>query len=179
MPHSATEAERHWWDSAHARHCGGIGALRLLRHPRELRLECLQMAVGVLAGDGLLMCLVEGTGRVLRVRSAGSDHMAARRYGCTFASRCDTIHTPRDSSLRCLGEIDGFGYGEFGREGGDAVESSCRSLPLLPCAKGPGGASTSAAAGSASFHLTSPLIVMPTNITTVSRYLVSHCRCRT
>ena len=109
MPHSGTAAERHWWDSASARHCGGIGALRLLRRLGELRLESPLMVVGVLACDGLLMCLAEGIRRALRVRSAGSDHTAARRCGCTFALRCGTTRMLRGSSSRTAIAIDGSG----------------------------------------------------------------------
>lgn len=109
MPHSGRAAERHWWDSARVRHAGGIGALQLLMRLEGLRLESLQMAVGVLVCDELPMCLAEGIHRALPVRFAGSGHTGEHRCEYIFALRFDTTRMPRDSSSSVIIEIDGFG----------------------------------------------------------------------
>lgn len=122
MPHAGSAAAQRQVDSAAARHCGGIRALRLLRRPGEMRLESPRTAVGVLACGVSLTCLVEGTRSALRVRSADSDRTAARRCGCIFALRCGTRHTPRGSSWPHAPATDNSRWGE----GVDAVDSCCR-----------------------------------------------------
>lgn len=119
MPLAGSAAVVRQVDFAAARHCGGIGALRLLRRPGELRLESPQTAVDVLACGESTTCLAEGTRTALRVRSAGTDRTAVRRCGCTFALRYGTRHMPRGSSSR---QPAATGFSRWG-EGVDAVDS--------------------------------------------------------